>query len=235
MATNTVSTPANCTSATANCVLGAPFAAGDDPIRNSPTSSTPSICTSSSCTASLYAYHFLNYAIIHGPGIYKVNVRSVVNISQPDPGVRRQTAPMARWATPMASPSCGATAPRTGITTNGTISETLGLTSDPFVNNGTTPGWNSSSCQNPNDPTFGNGGQCSDPANPTPPTALCIHVYGLGQMAIHNCTVRGRVGHPAWLYPAGICGQDVADPPLRCRRYQFSPRAGIPRPMPQRR
>ncbi len=198
IATTAVSTTTNATCITGNqnCVwagLGTPsntFDAGDDP--------TP--CTATACSPSPYAFRFLNYAIVHGPGIFHLNVRSVAAANN-----REGTGGNAYGIA-----VCG-------LDTNPTLNH-LGVTTDPFVNNGATPGWDPASCVNPN--AVSNGGACPTPSNPGP-TDQCIHLYGLGRMAIHNWLAAGKA-----LIPLGYIPPEYDGKTLQVRLYDVGDVSG---------
>lgn len=187
--------------ATVNCVYqqgsGGTFDAGND----------PTTCTAITCTASSYAYQFMNYAIIHGPGVFRLNVQSVVNADN-SLGTRGNAYGVAVCA----DPGPGAT---------------LGATSDPFTNSPTNPGdamgWNAASCLNPNSPA--NGGQCSNPNNPSP-GAQCIHVYGLGKMAIHNWLSGSASSGNNALVPLGYIPPTYAGKTLQIRLFDVGDISG---------
>lgn len=181
-----------CVPATSNCVLSAPFLAGND----------PTTCGSTSCSASPYAYHFLNFAVIHGPGIYRLNVRSEAN-SDGTMGTLGNAYGIAVCAdSPAALYSGGAW-----------------ITSDPFVNNGSTPGWNSASCANPNTTA---PGACSNPANPGSGIS-CLHLYGLNKMAIHNWLSAGTS-----LIPLGYIPPEYGGKTLEVNLYDIGDVGGGP-------
>ena len=173
--------------ASANCVWQGPFKAGAD----------PTACDHNSCTASPYAYRFFNYAVIHGPGVFRLNVRSVQN----------NLPPLNDYAD-------GTRGNAYGIAVCNYSGEMIGGATDPFTNTGATPGWNPSSCASPNNPTT-----CPTPGLAAP--GACVHLYGLGRMAIHNWISQG-----ASLIPLGYVPVDYAGKTLRVRLYDVGDVSG---------
>lgn len=228
---NTLTTNSACFSASppAACVIQAPFDAGNDPTK----------CDSTTCSPSPYAYRFLNYAIIHGPGIFRLNVRSVAN-NMPSidtqEGTRGNAYGIAICGTGGTTPSFGdplsSVGPAGNLLTraNANVANTS-ATADPYTNSPAAAtddamGWRSSSCLNPN--ATANGGFCPRPANPTPADHLagldkCIHIYGLGKMAIHNWLSAGDS-----LIPLGFVSKDYANKTLTVRLYDIGDVSGGP-------
>lgn len=181
-----------------NCVIAPSFATGEDP-------ATPG-CTRSSCQRSTYAYKFINYAVIHGPGIFKLNVNAVVNVFD--------TA----YAT---SGTYGTEHNSYGVAVCNTVNDPtyranpLGLSSNPVASdpmtttNGvstpagpTTLGWNPLSCPSPNDPTT-----C-----PTPrlsPANACVHLYAAGTMPVYNLLSTGASLIPLGYIPPDYAGKTI--------------------------
>jgi len=185
----------NCASLTVAlpaCVYQAPFRAGADP-----TPSCSSICSFGR------AYKFMNYAVIKGSGIYRLNVRSTKNFDNTY-GTRGNAYGIAACSV--------ATAPSSLHT------PTDPVLSDPFKNDTSTPGWDPTSCTDPNVAS----GTCSNPAKPATGD-LCLHVYGLGKMAIHNWLSAGTS-----LIPLGSIPPEYNGKTLQVRLYDVGDVQPVP-------
>lgn len=191
--TNCVYVPSTSTNpAQVNCPSG-DFCGGNDP--------TAAACTPTDCLASPYAFRFLNYAIIHGPGIFHLRVSSTVNADF-SYGTRGHAYGIAACAS-----------------TNPLDNPNLGNTSDPYTNAGPTVGWNQGSCYNPNTTT-----NCANPAIPSP-TDKCIHVYGMGRMGVHNW-ITGIGSSTDATIPLGYVPASYAGKTLRVRLYDVGDISG---------
>jgi len=180
-----------------DCVLSYPFTAGDDPAHAQchPLASSPA----GSCVGktSPYAYHFLNYAIIH-QGIYHIHVQSTANVGKPFDGVYGTGGNAFGLAVCADTPVLGnSTDPSAGGA----------AVSDPH---GTT-GWDPASCPNPNptpsqNPTD-NQTACSYAG--TAPPGGCVHIYATQRMCIINILSNGRSIIPLGYVPPEYDGKTL--------------------------
>ncbi len=203
-----------------NCVVSAQLDAGEDPAYLA----CRSQITTGSCAGyySPYAFRFVNYAIIHGRGIFHIHVNSVTNsngsqgadlnlfglavCADSNPGLGTASNPSSSDSTPSYSQD------PTGDTTTGTISTTSNLstnhypyTTDPSNGNGSEY-WNPSSCSSPNTQPEASG-QC-----PTPGTAApgnCVHLYAVGRMCIKIKLQGGQSLVPLGYVPAEYDGKTL--------------------------
>ncbi len=166
------------------CVYQAPFRAGAD----------PTLCSKTKGCSYGRAYQFMNYAVIKGPGIYRLQVRSTKN-SDNTYGTRGNAYGIA---------ACSVTTAPSSLY-NGPDP----VLSDPFKNDTSTPGWDRTSCTDPNTAS----GKCSSPIKPATGD-LCLHVYGLGKMAIHNWLSSGTS-----LIPLGSIPPEYNGKTLQVRLY----------------
>jgi len=210
-----------------NCVLtndtiSSSFTAGDDP--------TYEACASTNCAGltnqSPYAYKFLNYAIITQPGLYRLHVKSVVNVSG------KYATLFGTGGNNFAIAACGVTDPS---------QEVLGSAADPSAGKAATANpvqtsvvsdttavaptdigsaWNAASCLNPNSITDSAGNptwaatSCPNPT--TAPSGSCVHIYAVNRMCIYN-NLAGN-GSTA-LVPLGYVPAAYAGKRLHIRLY----------------
>ena len=174
---------------TLNCVIQAPFDAGDDP--------TP--CGTSACGASPYAYKFINYAIIHGPGTFVLTVKAVPNANNNNKiGTIHNSYGIA-------------------VCDDGSDPSALILGTpihpDPMATTSPPYGWDKRACPSPNLPA-----DCPDPrlAIPGQPGSTCVHLYADGKMPIYNLLSAGKSLIPLGYIPADYAGKrlhiDLFDP-----------------------
>lgn len=193
-------TATQCSTQATNCVLRVPnsldpgFTFGGD----------PTVCTNSSCSASNYAYRFVNYAVIHGPGIFKINVQAVQN---QEPGNTHygtihnsygvavcdaSTDPSYTGGTPLALDASN---------------NPLGTdTANPVASGG---GWNATSCASPNSSVAA----CASPRFAPPHT--CVHLYADGKMPVYNLLNAGTLTAVKSLIPLGYIPPDYAGKKLK--------------------
>ena len=191
------------TCASANCALvnnGSAFDAGDDPAyiachhlpnTNSPPNhpSQRAVCYK---TARSYSFQFLNYAILHGRGFYRIHVNVVVNNEPSTP----DTNTYGTHGNMFGIGVCSGTGP-------------LGTAADPSaggfaLHDPTTGGfaWDPSTCESPNASTA-----CTNPS--TAPPGQCVHIFGLGRMCIYNNLANGNSLIPLGYVPAGYEGRTL--------------------------
>jgi len=190
-----------------DCVYQQMFDAGDD----------PSPCSTVSCPASQYAYRFMTYAVIHGPGVWRLNV-----LSAPDTG---GTYTVGNRGNAYGIAVCAEkyqTAPPA-------LTDTPGLTWSPFDPNSasTTPAWDQTptdpnTCLSPNSTVVSPATTpiCTDPLHFDPATEniagheQCVHVYAESHMSLHNW-----LGAGAALVPLAYIGPSYAGKTLDIRMY----------------
>jgi len=154
-----------------------------------------------------YAYRFLNYAIVHGPGFFRIHVSAERNSDTTfgthgnmfGIGVCQGTTTTAGVTAPV--PMGTATDP----TTNG-----AGARTDPTA--GGTTGWDSSAttsaCPSPNDEKDASGNRlCANPGKAQP--GQCVHIFGLGRMCLFNNLANGLSLIPLGYVPAGYGGKTL--------------------------
>ncbi len=221
-----------------NCVVSSPsFKAGEDPVYNYCMASSP---PHASCgdTYTPYAFRFMNYAIIHGRGIFHIHVKSTQTIN-PDltvaEGTHLNLFGIAACAD--ANPGLGTAENPSGSSDSynpykfnpavddvhhpGAPTNAYPWTSDPAAS--TAPGsdfWNQDSCPSPNDQPEANG-QCPDPGKAAP--GQCVHVYALGRMGIKIKLNGGRSLIPLGYVPAEYDGKT-----LKARLYDLGDTASAP-------
>jgi len=190
------STP-KCAAATENCVIAAPFDAGDDPAQ----------CDTTRCDPSTVSYKFANYAILHGPGYFQLKVNS---IPSGDATSGNQLYGEGNSAYGIAVCDAATDATYTGNTKPlGDNTTHTYVTSDPVSTLAGTGGWNTSACPSPNDPTT-----CPDPRLASP--GQCVQLYGEGKLPLYNYLGAGSSLIPLGYIPADYAGHainvDLFDP-----------------------
>ena len=171
-----------CLGASDNCVIQAPFDAGEDPALS--TCYQPS-----GCQASQVAFKFVNYAILHGlttgPAYYQLVVKSV-EASQFD---TLDTPHYGEGSNAYGLAVCDATRDNTYTPTNavplGAVNANNYVTADPISTTSTSGGWNPNSCPNPNQNVAG----CSDPRLAVP--GQCAQIAGEGLLPLYNLVTGG--------------------------------------------
>ncbi|MDQ2828997.1 MAG: pilus assembly protein TadG-related protein [Chloroflexota bacterium] len=174
-----------------DCVISAPFTAGDDPTH----AQCPQSGSVISCSGKIspYAYKFLNYAIIH-QGIYHIHVRSVPNVGAPFAGV------YGAGGNVFALAACADTNRTLGTPTDPSAGGVHGAAvSDPYG----TSGWDPSSCTNPNAATP----SCAYAG--TAPPGGCVHIYAVQRMCIINILSNGRSLIPLGYVPPEYDGKTL--------------------------
>jgi len=181
-----------------DCVLAAPFTAGDDP-----THATCHALNTCDKVTSPYAYKFLNYAIVHGKGLFRIHVNVTANTAAPyggTYGTGGNIFGLAACADPTSRQVLGTPSDPSAGGVNGAA------VSDPYTTGGATPGWNQASCTNPN--TAANApAACANPG--TAPTGTCVHIYALDRMCIINELTAGKSLIPLGYVPPEYGGQTL--------------------------
>ena len=190
--------------ATSDCVVSAPFVAGDDPTNeycNGLTSSltTPTRTTCYATKVSPYAFKLVNYAIIHSAGLYHIHVTSVVN-----PASTIYSGQYGTGGNIFGIAACGVASGHTAVLGSPSDPSAGGVAvSDPYTATGSTPGWNASSCSDPNTSLSG----CNQP---TAPDGQCVHIYAVGRMCIFNNLSNGKSLIPLGYVPSAYAGENAA-------------------------
>lgn len=196
-----------------NCVIDSSgsWVAGEDP--------TVAKCSANSkcyeANPSPYAYQFLNYAIIHGKGVYRLHVSATVNVD----GSYGTNGKLFGLAVCSAVPTLGS--PSNVPATLGTDTDPSngGLaTTDPYTMAGATPGWNPAACASPNVDATGYG-VCANPNLSQP--GQCVHIYGLGRMCVDNILSGGTS-----LIPLGYVPPEYGGKTLVVRLYDVGDVSG---------
>jgi len=209
-----------------NCVISWPFNAGQDPAYLDCISSTSRHDTCDQ-SYSPYAFRFVNYAIIHGPGIFHLHSNSVQNSDGTEgthlnefgigvcgdskPGLGTAANPsgsdVSNPAHPYANDPGGDTAvnppagsPAGTPRTWNDAGNHYPYTSDPDPAGPST--WNPDSCPSPNDPSI-----CPDPGTAGP--GKCVHIYAFDRMAIHNQLSNGKSLIPLGYVPTEYEGKTL--------------------------
>ncbi len=171
-----------------DCVIQAPFDAGEDPALNSCYTYTPPATIG--CQPSKVAFKFVNYAILHGlttgPAYYQLVVKSV----EASPfGSLDPFAQFGEGSNAYGLAVCDATRDNTYTPVNaaplGTVNGNNYVTADPISTTSTSGGWNPDSCPNPNYTVAG----CSDPRLAAP--GQCAQIAGEGLLPLYNLVTGG--------------------------------------------
>jgi len=198
----------SCTAASGvNCVVAPEFLAGSDPAYL--------YCTAhASCanTYSPYAFRFVNYAIIHGRGIFHIHVASTINADGTE-GTHLNQFGIAVCADPVSSLGLGTSDNPSGSSDASNPYQfdpaaspnSYPYTSDPDPA-GATNDWNPSSCPSPNTTIAGND-HCPNAGTAGP--GQCVHVYANGSMSIHNQLVNGKSLIPLGYVPTEYDGKTL--------------------------
>jgi len=196
------------TCVSANCALvnnagASAFDAGDDPAyikchqlsnTNSPTTA-PSPRATCYKTAQSYSFQFLNYAILHGRGFFRIHVNVVVN-NEPttsDPNTYGTHGNMFGIGV------CAEPTPLAPLGTAADPSDGGGAVHDPTTGSAS---WDRSTCASPN-----TGPSCTNPSTAQP--GQCVHIFGLGRMCIFNNLGNGTSLIPLGYVPAGYEGRTL--------------------------
>ncbi|MDQ2828270.1 MAG: pilus assembly protein TadG-related protein [Chloroflexota bacterium] len=176
-----------CAGATENCVIAAPFEGGND----------PTACDTTVCNPSPVAFHFVNYAVLHGPGYFQLTVRSVGNTD----GTYGESNHSYGIAV------CDAASDPTYTGTTSPLGYQAGSTyqyasANPLSTTPTDNGWNPLACPSPNDPT-----RCPNPRVAAP--GSCVQIYAQGAMPLYNYVAQGSSLIPLGYIPADYAGQTV--------------------------
>ncbi len=198
------STP-KCAAATENCVIAAPFDAGDDPAQ----------CDTTRCDPSQVAYKFVNYAVLHGPGYFQLKVSSIPS-GDATSGNQMYGEGNTAYGIAVCNAAADVARNHPGDATYTTNANPLGnastrtyVTSDPISTDPATGGWNNSACPSPNDPTT-----CPDPRLASP--GQCVQLYGEGRLPLYNYLGAGSSLIPLGYIPSDYAGHainvDLFDP-----------------------
>lgn len=152
---------------------------------------------------SRYAYRFLNYAIVHGPGFFRIHVSAE----------RNSDTTFGTHGNMFGIGVCQGTTTTAGVTSI----VPMGTAADPTANGagahtdptaGGRTGWNPSACLSPNDETDASGNPlCAHPGIEQP--GQCVHVFGLGRMCLFNNLANGLSLIPLGYVPAGYGGKTL--------------------------
>lgn len=178
-----------------DCVLAAPFVAGDDP-----THATCYATHTCATATSPYAYKFLNYAIIHEKGIFHIHVTVTGNTAAPYAQVYGNGGNVFGIAA-CADPAVGRVLGTASDPSAGGLAA-----SDPYTTTGPTPGWNQASCTNPNTAP-GAPAVCAHPG--MAPSGQCVHIYALNRMCIINELAGGQSMIPLAYVPPEYGGRSL--------------------------
>jgi len=172
--------------ANVNCVSKPSFQAGADPTQ----------CDTVTCTTSPVAFKFVNYAILHGPGYFQLNVKSGPN--QDGSYGEGDTAYGIAVCNAISDTTYTPNSPPLGNPgTNTYVSATPTNTTDPTALHG----WNDAACPSPNGPS------CPNPALASP--GRCTQIFAEGVLPLFNYLRAGASLIPLGFIPTDYNGKTI--------------------------
>ncbi len=185
----TPSTAGDPTCATTNCVITPGFRAGADPTE----------CDTITCTTSPVAFKLVNYAVLHGPGYFQLNVKSVVNGDSTSSFGESNSAYGIALCNAISDTTYTANSTPLGDARTNTY-----VTSSPIttsISSNVLHGWNDAACPSPNGPN------CPDPR--VAPPGSCTQIFAEGKLPLFNYLSAGPSLIPLGFIPADYKGKTI--------------------------